>query len=281
MELAALPQHIHQPLSRNRDGQRGTPTNRSVIRMDAPPGLEAQLVKAARAICRVFGIDEQNKCSGVGTGFVVADGAYVVTAEHVVTRGTQCIVAFGGPSNWQAEATVVLTDPADDIALIRLDRRAASSLSFVHSGAPAAAGPHVCWEDDAAVGAAWVRESLLSLKVVGCLPLGIMRLRSLEGHERLGLAGAFRPGMSGGPVFAPLSGHVIGVVSAMPPYDPYSVVDAWADHNKEFENLSENLGFDVEDILKAQLGCGIGLAVPATVPINMLRSIGVDALGIT
>ncbi len=67
----------------------------------------------------------------------------------------------------------------------------------------------------------------------------------------------------------------------MPPYDPYSVVDAWADHNKEFENLSENLGFDVEDILKAQLGCGIGLAVPATVPINMLRSIGVDALGIT
>jgi len=60
-----------------------------VIPIDAPLGLEAQLAEAARAVCRVFGIDEQNKCSGIGTGFAVADGAYVVTAEHVVTRGTQ------------------------------------------------------------------------------------------------------------------------------------------------------------------------------------------------
>jgi len=247
---------------------------------DAVHGLADQLERAGRAVCRILPIDANNNGSIIGTGFVVRDGLYVITAEHVIRGAKECIVIVCGSDRLQTTAQVLAIDVANDIAVLKLGTRAPVSLSVQSPGLLEEVGPLVCWEDSAAPsalsGAEISLDGRFSLRIVGCLPLSLLSLRSVQGGARLALAGKLRAGMSGGPVFAPLSGSVVGVVSATPPYDPFSVVDAWADYGRSYENLSEGLGADVEVLLKAHLGSGIGIAVPAVAALALLGA-SIDA----
>lgn len=245
-----------------------------------PVGLRSQLEQASRAICRVFALNAENRFNGIGSGFAVFGGEYVLTAAHVVGAGASCLVASLGPPRWGGDARVVASESADDIALLQLETTAASVLALSPSQRSAGQGPLVCWRGSADdLDSVSGVDPLLSLEAVGCLSLGTLSVRCIDGRGRLGLAGAFRHGMSGGPVFDPLSGHVVGVASAMPPYDPYSVVGAWADHVREHEDLSPELGLDVETFLEAQLSCGIGIAVPSNTALDWLSSLGVPTEG--
>ncbi len=197
-----------------------------------------------------------------------------MTAEHVVTGSTECIVTS---SAWSSKAEVVATAPNDDIAILKLSQPASAGL-LLATDMPTMVGPLVCWEDSSRQANNYKNEKKFALfhalKVVGCLPLSILNLRSTQGHARLGLAGQIREGMSGGPVFAPLCNRVMGVVSGIPPYDPSNVIAAWTENGREYENLSDNLGADVEALLRAQLACGIGVAVPAPAVVSLLLTVG-------
>ncbi len=57
---------------------------------------------------------------GSGTGFVVSDQGHVLTNDHVVARADRVFVRFSGDER-PVEAEVVGTDPASDLALLRVE----------------------------------------------------------------------------------------------------------------------------------------------------------------
>jgi len=67
-----------------------------------------------------------------GTGFVVLDGTYIVTANHVVADG-KTISALCGSEAVQS-ADIVATDPANDIALLRVGRPLTYRVTLAEDG---------------------------------------------------------------------------------------------------------------------------------------------------
>ncbi|MEO0454867.1 MAG: Do family serine endopeptidase [Verrucomicrobiota bacterium] len=58
---------------------------------------------------------------GAGSGVVVSKDGYILTNNHVVDRADEIIVEFQGDPE-EYEATIVGTDPATDLAVLKIDR---------------------------------------------------------------------------------------------------------------------------------------------------------------
>lgn len=207
-----------------------------------------------------------------GTGFVVADRAFIVTANHVVTGAASLFVAGRGPPKWFSNAFVAAADEENDVAVLRLEQPAPVALSFGSNGLPSLSTPLICWEDAGELAADPSADTFRML-VVGVLSLGAIHLRSEGGRERIALAGRVRHGMSGGPLFDPMSGRVIGILAAKAAYDPRNVVDSWATYSTDFADFSAEVGDDVQELVQAQLHCGGGIAIPANVAARLLRDV--------
>lgn len=214
--------------------------------------LQNQLTREVGGVCRVFGRDAVEG-STQGTGFAVAGGQFVVTAAHVVPGSDLAIVGSRGAPPWTCQAAVVARSIEHDLAVLRLD--AAAPIFFRLAAHPLddAVGPLICWEDRGSE--EWDVANALTLVPIPALLVGSIDLKSSGNRRRLAIAGRFRAGMSGGPVYSPLLDVVIGVVCEMPRYDPYQVVEAAAE--------STNLGIDLETLVLAQLQAGLGIAIPA------------------
>ncbi|QIN79744.1 PDZ domain-containing protein [Rubrobacter marinus] len=65
---------------------------------------------------------------GVGSGIVLREDGYIVTNNHVVEGASEVGVAFADGTT--EEGRVVGTDPATDVAVIRVDRRGLPAASF-------------------------------------------------------------------------------------------------------------------------------------------------------
>lgn len=77
----------------------------------------------------------ERQVEGVGSGFVISPDGYVVTNDHVAGNATRITVSF--PDGTSMEAELVGSDPATDLALLKIDPdEALPYLRFSDSGPP-------------------------------------------------------------------------------------------------------------------------------------------------
>ncbi|MBO4340664.1 MAG: Do family serine endopeptidase [Bacteroidales bacterium] len=66
-----------------------------------------------------YSIPQQREAKGSGSGVIIRPDGYIVTNNHVVDGATKITVTLN--NNQQYEATVVGTDPATDVAIVKVD----------------------------------------------------------------------------------------------------------------------------------------------------------------
>ncbi len=182
-----------------------------------PPGFGGGFQFQMPGVCQN---GTQNQEVGAGSGFLVSDDGYILTNNHVVEAGGGQNTSFtvilndDGNKGEEVTATVLATDPTNDIAVLKIDKTGLPFLTFADSdqlqvGQTAIAIGYALGEF----------ENTVSKGVVSGLS------RSIEAGDQGGgqpeqLFGiiqtdaAINPGNSGGPLLD-ISGNVIGMDTAM------------------------------------------------------------------
>lgn len=147
--------------------------------------------------------------SGLGSGVILSEDGYIVTNNHVVEGADKLEVLLNDNSSY--EATVIGTDEATDLALIKIDAKGLSAITFGDSEA-VKIGEWVL-----AVGNPFGFNSTVTAGIVSA------KARSLSQNSRNGRLGiesfiqtdaALNPGNSGG-ALVNLKGELIGINSAI------------------------------------------------------------------
>jgi serine protease Do len=144
---------------------------------------------------------------GAGSGFVIDPSGLVVTANHVVGNATRVVVALQNGQEYQAR--VVGTDELTDLALLRVEARAAL--------------PAVPWGTSGTMRVGqWVLAAGNPFGLGGTVTSGIVSARGRDigagpFDDFLQTDAPINPGNSGGPLFN-TSGEVIGINTAI--YSP-------------------------------------------------------------
>lgn len=141
--------------------------------------------------------------AALGSGFVISADGFIVTNNHVIEGADSIQVEFF--SGERLPATLIGTDPATDIALLKVD--SPSALPFVPFG-----------DSESARVGEWVMAVGNPLGQGFSVSVGIIsaRGRALQGNydDFIQTDAAINRGNSGGPLFN-LSGEVIGVNTAI------------------------------------------------------------------
>ena len=147
--------------------------------------------------------------SGLGSGVIISADGYIVTNNHVIDGADKLEVLLNDNSTY--EATVIGTDEPTDLALIKIDAKGLSPITFGDSEA-VKVGEWVL-----AVGNPFGFNSTVTAGIVSA------KARSLGGTNRNGNIGiesfiqtdaALNPGNSGG-ALVNLKGELIGINSAI------------------------------------------------------------------
>ena len=147
--------------------------------------------------------DRPRQSQALGSGFVISEDGYIVTNNHVIEGADEILVEFF--AGLELPATLVGTDPATDLALLKVDHD--SPL------------PAVPWGDsEAARVGEWVIAVGNPLGQGFSVSAGIIsaRGRALQGNydDYIQTDAAINRGNSGGPLFN-MEGEVIGVNTAI------------------------------------------------------------------
>lgn len=139
---------------------------------------------------------------GIGSGFILYDDGYILTNAHVVAGADEVYVKLTGRRN-EVRAIVVGTDPATDIALLKID---AKRLPVVRTGSSKSlkVGDWV-----AAIGSPFGFDNTITAGIVSAKE---RRLKQGVQTPFLQSDVAINPGSSGGPLVN-LSGEVVGINS--------------------------------------------------------------------
>jgi len=147
--------------------------------------------------------------SGLGSGVVVNRRGDILTALHVVADATAITVTFADGT--KSEATVVSTDPDNDIAVVRATRPPADPVPAI-LGNPAAAQPG---DEAYAVGSPFGLGGSISAGVISAVDRTFKpRNGDRVLHGLIQIDAAVNPGNSGGPLLD-RDGRVIGIVTAL------------------------------------------------------------------
>lgn len=147
--------------------------------------------------------------TGLGSGVILSEDGYIVTNNHVIDGAEKLEVLLNDNSTY--EATVIGTDEATDLALIKIDAQGLSPITFGDSEA-VKIGEWVL-----AVGNPFGFNSTVTAGIVSA------KARSLSQNSRNGRIGiesfiqtdaALNPGNSGG-ALVNLKGELIGINSAI------------------------------------------------------------------
>ena len=103
----------------------GVPDGEPVARVAAQVEPSVVQVNVQAAQETPFGTREGE---GVGSGVIYREDGYILTNNHVVEGASEVSVAFADGTTEQGE--VVGTDPATDLAVVRVDRRGLPAASF-------------------------------------------------------------------------------------------------------------------------------------------------------
>jgi S1-C subfamily serine protease len=181
------------------------------------PSLRDVFARAQRAIVRVdarppgtpipSGPPTRDDGVATGTGFVIDRDGSIVTNDHVAAGGSKVSVRFGEHSK-RIDARVVGRDPSTDLALLRVDPRAAAFTPL-----PLGDSRSVRVGDEAiAIGNPFGLERSLTLGVVSATDREIDAPNGTVIRAVVQTDAAINPGNSGGPLLD-ADGRVIGVNS--------------------------------------------------------------------
>jgi serine protease Do len=197
--------------------------------------MVASIARVQPSVLIVGGYKETNnpRFTLAGTGFVVGDGNFAVTNAHVIdrlpdadARGSLVVQVRGKePGSWQLrKATLVDVDSPHDLALLRFEGPAVAALALRDSDA-VREGQSIAFMGFPIGGAlgftSVTHRGMISAVTPVALPspsarqlndAAIHRLR--EGpFEVFQLDATAYPGNSGGPMFDPETGEVLGVIN--------------------------------------------------------------------
>lgn len=141
---------------------------------------------------------------GQGSGFLVSPDGYILTNRHVVDEAQKVVVRLDDGREF--DATVVGSDPATDIALVKID---ATDLPYLSLGSSdeVERGQFVV-----AIGSPFGLGGTLTHGVISAIKRDDISSRSIVDYIQTDAA--INPGNSGGPLLN-LDGEVIGINSAM------------------------------------------------------------------
>lgn len=174
-------------------------------------GSVAQIAQGAlpSVVLITVGTSEEG---GVGSGFVIDEGGYIVTNLHVVQQAldAQESVTVEFTNSQLLEAEIVGGDPAYDIAVLKVEKTGLPALQLADSAQVQVGSPVV------AVGAPLGLEATVTAGIVSALDRPVVAGDSETASfiNAIQTDAAINPGNSGGPLLD-LSGRVIGVNSAI------------------------------------------------------------------
>jgi S1-C subfamily serine protease len=145
--------------------------------------------------------------SGSGTGVILDQSGSILTALHVVTNAIRIDVLFFDDT--QSQASIIATEPANDIALLR-PRDLPSQV------VPATLGGGANVGDEAfVVGNPFGLRHTLTAGVISAIGRGIVDPKTGQSMQNLiQFDAAVNPGNSGGPLLD-RNGEVIGIVTSL------------------------------------------------------------------
>jgi len=196
---------------------------------------------------------------GVGSGFIVDESGLIVTNHHVIREANEISVALA--SGRRLQGRVVGSDPANDLALIKVNDKNLPALRF------AAAEQTRVGDWVLAIGSPLGLSHTVSVGIVSALNRGIAisdRVNFLQTDA------AINPGNSGGPLLN-LRGDVVGVNTAVATQGQGIgfAIPAWTAQNIVNQLRSKGrvqrswLGVSIRDFAQDNL---TGIAVMATAP---------------
>ncbi|MET0425541.1 MAG: trypsin-like peptidase domain-containing protein [Actinoplanes sp.] len=179
----------------------------------APPaqgGVPSDLVgAAARVLPGVVSVQVRTGSGGAsGSGFVFDDRGHIVTNNHVVAAGAGGRIGIVGSDGRRLDAEVVGTDPANDIAVLRVTPSAA-----LQRLAPADPNATRVGEPVLAVGSPLGLSGTVTAGIVSALDRPV-RLGGAIRQTAVQTDASINPGNSGGPLVN-ARGEVIGVNTAI------------------------------------------------------------------
>jgi serine protease Do len=212
-----------------------------------------------------FDQEREYQRSGLGSGVIVSDEGYILTNNHVIERADDIrVILYGGD---ELEAEIVGTDPASDIAVLKVDRTELTAIPMGDSDA-IRTGEMVL-----AIG------SPLSQNFAHTVSKGII---SASGRTSLGLNtfenyiqtdAAINPGNSGGALIN-LDGELIGINTAIASRSGGSQGIGFAIPVNMARDVMEALITDGR-VSRGYLGISFGGEVDGT----MARALGLDNPG--
>lgn len=174
------------------------------IQLPQPPSCQGYAECARRFVVSVLPVlpdRSDRREEPEGSGIIVGEGKLIVTASHVLGSATKVMVR-----TWNGEvipATIVLHDPATDVALLKIRRSlpAAPFAPSVHMG-----------ERACALGNAFGLDIALTCGVVSALQVSGTGFNRIEDFVQTDAA--VNPGMSGGALINQ-RGELLGMLSAI------------------------------------------------------------------
>ncbi len=143
---------------------------------------------------------------GMGSGFIIDAGGYIVTNNHVVAQREEITVVLDDER--EIKATIVGTDPKSDLAVIKIDAPDLQPLKFGDSDR-LEVGDWVI-----AVGAPFGLSQTVTHGIVSAKGRSRVAGLRLEYQDFIQTDAAINPGNSGGPLLN-LRGEVVGVNTAI------------------------------------------------------------------
>ena len=170
--------------------------------------ISAEIAPSGEQTLSPFGMpEEQGGGTATGSGFVIDDEGHVLTNNHVVEGATKISVKLGD-SETAHEAEVVGTDPATDVALLKVDAPADQlhPLTLGNSADMEVGDPVV------AIGNPFGLDRTVTSGIVSALQRQIQAPNGFSIDNVIQTDAAINPGNSGGPLING-SGEVIGINS--------------------------------------------------------------------
>ena len=149
---------------------------------------------------------------GSGSGVVVDPSGLIITTNHVVAQASRITVRFRDGTN--SSAAVLRTDPANDLALLRVDLPPSSTVAPLGDSDQVQVG-----DDVIAIGNPFGLEQTLTQGIVSAVQRD---WRPDAPHGLIQTDAPINPGNSGGPLFN-ARGEVIGITSMIASPVPGSV----------------------------------------------------------
>jgi putative serine protease PepD len=143
--------------------------------------------------------------TATGTGFVISQSGQIVTNDHVVQGARRVSVTIGTKGQPQT-ATVVRSDAAHDLALLKVNATGLKALKLADSGKVAVGVPVY------AIGNPYGLDLTLTSGIVSAVNRDIQGLDGSKISGVLQTDAALNPGNSGGPLLD-AAGEVVGVNS--------------------------------------------------------------------